>query len=233
MGKIFIDHGIIFEDNASGLTVKGFHNKDDKRLKLVIPSCLESAEHPGLKPSHTIVNRINARAFMNAKNLQSIELPDTIGVIEEYAFNECSNVKEVRSYGRRLDHLLVIEKGAFLYCSQLEQVQLNRPLIFIANDVFKGCRYLQTFTGKISIVHRGAFEGCNLESLSFADRATIKANSIEKSGVKKLIFYGESSTIMTKVWNWMKRAKLQICCLPNSNLVNLAYEGVNVEVIQK
>ena len=127
---------------------------------------------------------------------------------------------------------MTIEKGAFLYCSQLEQVQLNRPLIFIANDAFKGCRYLQTFTGKISIVHRGAFEGCNLESLAFADKATIKANSIEKSGVKKLIFHGNSYTMMPKIWGWIRKANLQICCLPNSNLVNLAYEGVNVEVLK-
>ena len=233
MGKIFIDHGIIFEDNASGLTVRGFADKDDKRLKLVIPDSLESAEHPGLKPSHVIVNRIHARAFLNAKNLQSIELPETIRVIEEYAFNECSNVKEVHSYGRHSNELLVIEKGAFLYCSKLEQVQFNRQLIFIANDVFKGCRCLKTFTGKISIVHRGAFDGCNLESLAFADKSTIKANSIEKSGVKKLVFHGESCTIMAKVWNWIKKAKMQICCLPNSNLINLAYEGVNIVVMKE
>lgn len=232
MGKIFIDHGIIYEEYANGLVVKGFENQNDKRLKLVIPASLEMENHPNLRPSHTLVTRIHTRAFINATNLQSIEIPETIGVIEEYAFNGCQNVKTVSSYGRRGENMLVIEKGAFQFCCQLEKVAINRPRIFISNDAFRTCSNLQVFTGKVSGLHRNAFDGCNLEILAFVDNATIRANSIEKSGVKKLFFYGESFTIAPKIWTWIKKSDIQICCSPNSNLVNLVYEGVTVEVLQ-
>ena len=239
MGKIFIDHGIEYEEWTDGLVVRGFVNVDDKRTKLVIPRYLDSDAAPDIRPPFRSVIRIDNNAFQGESYLQSVEIPETIISIGEEAFNSCVNLKEVITYGRRQNNTELSEtslhlfKSAFKNCSKLEKVFLNRKKTYISADAFAGCSCLKTFGGQIFALKRGAFDNCNLDSLTFADWVDISNGSIENSGVKELFFKGTHYEINKKLYDWLKKSQVAIHCEKHAPLVDFAYEGINISIVEK
>ncbi len=239
MGKIHISDGIEYEEWADGLVVKGFANAFDRRTKLSIPAFIDKDDAPNLSTPYRRVNRIEEQAFQGESHLECVELPETLVSIGSEAFNSCVNLREVLTFGRRPirtyyhNTSIHIFRGAFRNCKKLKQVFLNREKCWINIDAFANCTQLETFVGKICEVKKGAFENCNIESLTFDEYSDIHDNSIEKSGARELFFIGGDCYITQKVLNWMKKSQLVIHCEKHSQLADFAYEGINISIMEE
>jgi len=88
-----------------GVSITGY---DGKERELIIPEKIEE------KPVYKIVKK----AFLSSKSLLEATLPDTIEVLEEWAFAYCSSLEKVSLPKKRL----VLGKGVFFSCTSLREI---------------------------------------------------------------------------------------------------------------
>ena len=78
------------------------------------------------------------RVFAAAQNLETVALPDTVKIIGEYAFNNCTALWKIETGEGVLD----IQTGAFSFCTVLTRPLLGSNLTTIGSYVFQGCSML-------------------------------------------------------------------------------------------
>lgn len=100
---------------------------------------------------------ISDYAFQGCINLDFITLPESMFRIGKGAFKDCSMLQL-----RLVDHIHVIEEGAFQNCASLEHLDIPIKLKTIESRVFSGCKLLQTvrFHSKFESIDPFAFENC-------------------------------------------------------------------------
>lgn len=129
------------------------------------------------------VRSISMRAFSDLTELERIQLPDTLILIEDMAFWKCKNLQmldipvSVRcigafafSYCSNLTKISLpeycpeIEDGAFSYCKKLKSVSLPGGMETICSAMFKGCENLSfvTLPNQLREIQAEAFAGCKL-----------------------------------------------------------------------
>lgn len=126
------------------------------------------------------ITSVGCYSFMKCKNLESVQLPNSLKVIGNYAFNECGALKEIKIP----DSVERIFSDAFALCEKLKSVQLSKNLTKLDDDVFRGagltkivipdgvksigyrtfffCRDLKevTFPNNLQYIFSWAFEEC-------------------------------------------------------------------------
>jgi hypothetical protein len=65
-----------------------------------------------------IVDEIGSEAFKNNTTIRSIQLPNTILIIQARAFEKCTNLEKITLF----DSLLAIKHAVFLDCKSLESI---------------------------------------------------------------------------------------------------------------
>ena len=115
--------------------MRSFRGTDSYKDIISIP---ESVTIEGAKYT---VKSIGKGAFASSPNLITVNIPNTITVIEEYAFQSCRGLKEIDIP----DNVTNIERGAFYGCDSLEIVKLGCPAI-TSSDIFMACVNLKTIT---------------------------------------------------------------------------------------
>lgn len=89
----------------NGISITGY---DGKENEIEIPEYIEG------KP----VFKVAKKAFLSKKGLLEITLPETIEVLEEWAFGYCSSLEKVSLPKRKL----VLGKGVFFSCTSLREI---------------------------------------------------------------------------------------------------------------
>ena len=160
---------------------------DNQIIKLRLPETIYHNEE------EVEVNRILSCVFANCINLEEVNLPSTISIIDEYAFKNCINLQNIN-----LENVRYIERYCFANCKNLKLEEINSFLgeyaflncdslvnIELTNshntDIPKGCflncknlksiatRYIETFDEGIG---EEAFKGCSsLEFVNLGDVA--------------------------------------------------------------
>lgn len=100
--------------------------------------------------------------------IKTIDLPDSLEVIEYKAFKGCSSLENIYIP----DSVKRIEYGAFLNCSALESVEIGNGDTEIESSAFSGCESLTDLTigNGNPVIGYGAFDGCtNLAKISIGD----------------------------------------------------------------
>ena len=98
------------------------------------------------------------------KNLISVTLPESLKIIDYYAFNGCENLQEVILP----DSLTEINYNAFGNCYSLKKINIPSSLKYISN-IFDSCRSLEEIIipENVSSISYGAFENCtSLKSIT-------------------------------------------------------------------
>lgn len=95
----------------------------------------------------------------NAINIERIDIPDSIVIIEEGAFADCEQLKEIK-FSKRL---IKIEINAFKYCPKLEKIELPDSIDEIEYAAFAHCYNLQSVTLGKNLLTLGpnVFDTCN------------------------------------------------------------------------
>lgn len=221
-----LQHGIIYLIHSSSVTVVGFEKKQQTQiLYLNIPD-----EIRGLP-----VTEIGSCAFLN-ENICSVSIPKSIIKIKEGAFARCARLKHVilNSYVS-FSNLPILEIGnaAFQYCSQLETVNLWKCTSTLGKYSFRGCEKLASLNLNIQDVDIDTFKHCNsLNQLFLSDNIYLEKDCFQTCQIKQLIFDGNAQ-ISEFNKSCIKTNGIRIVCGINSNLAQLAYDGVAVEIMKQ
>ncbi len=158
-----------YKEIDGGIEITGFFNS--LQTELNVPSYINS------KP----VLSISERAFENYTSLQTVILPSTLKVINNYAFNNCYNLEsvvapgleEIGSYAfnecKKLtsvnmgNKVRTIQSRAFFGCVALVSIDLSDSLETIGSTAFQSCTSLQTvdFGTSLITIEASAFYNCN------------------------------------------------------------------------
>ena len=87
------------------------------------------------------ITSISEYAFENCVNLSELIIPDSVISIGEYAFSGCSGIKELL-LGNELE---TIGDYAFYGCSGIEKVDLRENITSIGENTFAGCSGMKEF----------------------------------------------------------------------------------------
>ena len=95
-------------------------------------------------------------------NLEEIHLPDSIEVIYQCSFEDCTSLRHIK-LPKNLKKLGFWHQGqCFHGCTSLESIELNEYLEFIAPSTFAGCENLREISlpSRITSIGYSAFAGC-------------------------------------------------------------------------
>ncbi|MDE6473709.1 MAG: leucine-rich repeat domain-containing protein, partial [Clostridia bacterium] len=121
--------GLKYEINDNGGYTVTACNTDEQNI--VIPSKIRGKN----------VNEIGFGAFNRCENLTTIELPDTIINIDDYAFSGCVNLTSVNIP----DNVIRLGDGAFSYCKNLTELTVPSSVKYMGLAVFTNSPKLTVF----------------------------------------------------------------------------------------
>lgn len=180
-----------------------------------------------------IVQEIGANVFKDNILIKEIWLPDTICKINFCAFSDAKNLKKVRFYKTNLTiKPLCIDTLAFANCENLEDIVFeSEKIISCGNSTFINCVALKQVDECLWVLGHHAFENCQLlNSIKFANDAKWTFTTFRNSdNIKNIAFLGNIDITLPKTQIRWLSGKL-IKCFPTSNLAELAYTGVNIEL---
>lgn len=132
---------------------------------IVIPS---SIEYDG---QTKIVNEIYSYAFLGAKEMTSISLPETIENIGDWAFCDCAKLTAILIP----ESVKIIEIYTFMDCTSLTDIKIPNSVEKIESFAFWGCSSLSKIKlpDKVSEIDDYLFQGCkNLKSVILGPNVT-------------------------------------------------------------
>ncbi len=102
------------------------------------------------------LKELSDRAFSNCHSLEKINLPSNLTFIGNYAFLECTSIREITIPPAH------IGEGAFNSCSNLTKVNLSEGITVIGSAAFGKCTLLEEIILPESLtkLYAYAFEGC-------------------------------------------------------------------------
>ena len=126
---------------------------------------------------------IGSYAFQKT-GLEQLILPDSLKIIDDYAFDECSVLRKV-VLSASLEEM---GKGAFLACESLESVTLPDRSITMGASIFSVCKRLTEviMPAGFTVIGEGMFSSCeNLTTLDLSHVTSLGENAFQKSGMEK------------------------------------------------
>ena len=171
-----ITHEVVPFENINGeLVVQAYYAYNKQKFKQ------ETIEGHVYIPEG--VTEIQFTAFTDCGDITNVSMPDTLKVIGEKAFMNCTKLREV-VIPDAVEH---IQKSTFTKCKSLKNVKLPKRLKLIDNYAFNDC----DLQGELVIPEGVIIIGDQTFSLN-TNLTSLKLNS-NLTQIKNLAFYGCSS----------------------------------------
>ena len=132
-------------------------------------------------------------AFTGCKQLEYVELPNSLTHINDYAFQKCEKLTQIVIP----DTLKVIADYAFKDCIKLTEVRLPVSMTFISQGVFQNCSALinAVLPTDLSSISSYMFDGCtSLQSISIPNVKTLGVYTFRNCGSLTNIEFGNVLT---------------------------------------
>lgn len=190
--------------SVSGALVKGCKN-------------LQTVMFTGRTQNLTV---IEAAAFKETKNLNTVSLPDTIKTISKEAFYDSGienihlpkNLKQIGTMAfakNGLKYIVIPNKTkrlgeyVFLDCKELTEVVLPESVTKIPSGIFEGCCSLKTINApNVDTVCEQAFYDCkNLEVFDFSKLQTLGHMAFAYTGIRKAVFSDRLVNLGTAIFS--------------------------------
>lgn len=190
--------------SVSGALVKGCKN-------------LQTVMFTGRTQNLTV---IEAAAFKETKNLNTVSLPDTIKTISKEAFYDSGienihlpkNLKQIGTMAfakNGLKDIVIPNKTkrlgeyVFLDCKELTEVVLPESVTKIPSGIFEGCCSLKTINApNVDTVCEQAFYDCkNLEVFDFSKLQTLGHMAFAYTGIRKAVFSDRLVNLGTAIFS--------------------------------
>lgn len=186
------------------------------------PTSVSSALVKGCKNLQTVVftgrtknlTVIEAAAFKETKNLNTISLPDTIKTISKEAFYDSGienihlpeNLRQIGTMafaGSGLKDIVIPNKikklgdYAFYNCIELTAVTLPESVTKIPSGIFEDCYSLKTVNvPNVDTICDHAFYGCkNLETFDFSKLQSLDLMAFAYTGIREAVFSDKFSQL--------------------------------------
>ncbi|MEG0076889.1 MAG: leucine-rich repeat protein [Erysipelotrichaceae bacterium] len=144
------------------------------------------------------VTGIGYGAFAHNTTITSVTIPESVIIIDKYAFNNCSNLASITFS----EGLTKINEQAFSYCKNITELNLPNSLIEIGNSAFRDNTSLVTvnFGDKIETINAYGFSSCTkLEEIKIPDSIkSIRYEAFANCTSVKEIEIGKSITAIDK-----------------------------------
>ncbi len=117
------------------------------------------------------VKKIGAGAFSYSANLETVTIPESVTVVERYAFYECSGLKSIVIP----EGVEIIETSMFEGCTALSSIIIPESVTSIDDYAFYYCTSLLNITipDNVTSIGYGAFCNCSgLESVTISKSTT-------------------------------------------------------------
>lgn len=213
------------------------------------PTSVPSALVKGCKNLQTVVftgrtknlTVIEAAAFKETKNLNTISLPDTIKTISKEAFYDSGienihlpeNLKQIGTMAfakSGLKDIVIPNKTkklgeyAFLNCEELTEAILPESVTKIPSGLFEKCYNLKTVNAlNVNTVCDYAFYGCkNLETFDFGKLQSLGLMAFAYTGIRKAVFSDKFSELGVSVFHSCKN--LQTVDMKTCKIQEIPYQ---------
>lgn len=184
---------------------------------------------------------IEAAAFKETKNLNTVSLPDTIKTISKEAFYHSAiqnihlpeNLKQIGIMafaGNGLKNIVIPNKTkrlgyyAFRNCKELTEVTLPESVTKIPSGIFEGCCSLKTVNApNVDTVCDHAFYDCkNLEAFDFSKLQSLEHMAFAYTGIHEAIFSDRLVNLGTVIFFNCKN--LQIVDMKTCKIQKIPYQ---------
>ena len=158
----------------------------DKTKLIVCPSGKESVEIPNT------VTTIEEYAFLHCSRLTTIEIPCSVINIKFMAFSQCTNLKRIELS----NSIEMIENYAFSSCRSLTNIELPNSMTIIGVGLFEECSSLSQveIPEGIRSIKDNAFDGCSsLTKIEIPDSVTSIGDEAFKGIEPDITIYGYKS----------------------------------------
>lgn len=158
-------------------------------------------DYNGEKTNVTIPKEVKhlTSTFANDTMLFGITLPEGMTVIDNNAFQGCTNLSQITIP----DSVTEIGAYAFARCNSLSSINLSENVTTVGTQAFTGCIGLRDMTipSSVTVIPAEAFSGCsNLSRISFPDTLDeIQENAFINCGSLSVIAYAGSEKAWKKV----------------------------------
>lgn len=180
------------ENNPYLCSVDGVLYDKDKTKLICYPSAKED-ENYEIADS---VWRIEEKAFFGAKNLRSVELPDKLSMIDEYAFADT----KISAFDLP-ESLGIVEYGAFFGNDELESIIIPES-VQIIYSAFEGCSSLKN----IVLMRKDVWEYVDDTSWGGGGRDCYRNLLVNGSDIT--VYVPDESYEMYQKYNWDENNRL-------------------------
>ena len=166
----FLENGIKYLNINGEISIIGYEGNS---TSIEIPNLIDGFKVVAIKD-----------AFKSNNIIEEVILPDSLEVIDSYAFYQCTKLKKITIQEGVKD----INEYAFYNCTSLQSIDLPSSLVNINNHAFYNCNSITSLVipASVVLIGEGAFGNCSkIESIVF------EGDSLETIG--NSAFYNLSS----------------------------------------
>ena len=172
------------------------------------------------------ITSIGVGMFCDGRNLIAISIPNSVKIIDDFAFYHCNNLTKVKLQSG----ITEISGCAFGNCTSLQNISIPDGVTTIGDEAFSWCGALTNINipNSVTTIGSAAFLGCSsLTSIHIPDGITTINESVfsKCSSLTSVYIPNKVTTIDENAFGYCE--KLQNISIPNgvTTIGNCAFEG--------